>query len=73
MNNFKLSVLFVLQKIKMNKKGQCPIKCRITFLKCRKEFSTGIFINPAYWDSGKQKASLPSTDNNTLNNKLSGI
>jgi integrase/recombinase XerD len=73
MNNFKLSVLFVLQKIKMNKKGQCPIKCRITFLKSRKEFSTGIFINPNYWDSGKQKASPPRTDNTTLNNKLSLI
>jgi site-specific recombinase XerD len=73
MNNFKLSVLFVLQKIKMNKKGQCPIKCRITFLKTRKEFSIGIFINPDYWDSGKQKASPPSTDNATLNNKLSLI
>ena len=57
----------------MNKKGQCPIKCRITFLKTRKEFSIGIFINPDYWDSGKQKASPPSTDNATLNNKLSLI
>ena len=33
----------------------------------------GIFINPDYWDSGKQKASPLSTDNATLNNKLSGI
>tara|TARA_R110002051_G_scaffold319005_1_gene402281 strand:+ start:216 stop:1400 length:1185 start_codon:yes stop_codon:yes gene_type:complete len=73
MNNFKLSVLFVLQKIKMNKKGQCPIKCRITFLKSRKEFSTGIFINPNYWDSGKQKAIPPNKENTILNNKLSLI
>lgn len=73
MNNFKLSILFVLQKIKINKKGQCPIKCRITFLKSRKEFSTGIFINPDYWDSGKQKAIPPNKENNILNNKLSLI
>lgn len=73
MNNFKLSVLFVLQKIKMNKKGQCPIKCRITFLKSRKEFSTGIFINPDYWDSGKQKALPQNKENSILNNKLSLI
>ena len=73
MNNFKLSVLFVLQKIKMNKKGQCPIKCRITFLKSRKEFSTGIFINPDYWDSGKQKGLPPNIENTHLNNKLSVI
>tara|TARA_R110002126_G_scaffold124451_5_gene266555 strand:+ start:155 stop:1345 length:1191 start_codon:yes stop_codon:yes gene_type:complete len=73
MNNFKLSILFVLQKIKTNKKGQCPIKCRITFLKSRKEFSTGIFINPDYWDSGKQKASPQNKENTILNNKLSLI
>ena len=57
----------------MNKKGQNPIKCRLTFLKTRKEFSTGIFINPDYWDSSKQKSSPLSTDNATLNNKLSCI
>jgi integrase/recombinase XerD len=73
MNNFKLSILFVLQKVKINKKGQCPIKCRITFLKNRKEFSTGIFVIPDYWDSGKQKASPPNTENTILNNKLSLI
>jgi site-specific recombinase XerD len=73
MNNFKLSILFVLQKIKINKKGQCPIKCRITFLKSRKEFSTGIFINPDYWDSGKQKALPQNKENIILNNKLSLI
>ena len=73
MNNYKLAILFVLQKIKINKKGQCPIKCRITFKKTRKEFSTGIFINPDDWDSGKQKASPPSTENTILNNKLSLI
>ena len=57
----------------MNKKGQCPIKCRLTFLKTRKEFSTGIFINPDYWDSSKQKAPPPSIEKTILNNKLSGI
>jgi hypothetical protein len=73
MNNYKLAILFVLQKVKINKKGQCPVKCRITFKKTRKEFSTGIFINPDYWDSGKQKASPPNTENILLNNKLSLI
>lgn len=73
MNNFKLSILFVLQKIKTNKKGQCPIKCRITFLKSRKEFSTGIFVNPDYWNSSKQKALPQNKENTILNNKLSLI
>jgi hypothetical protein len=73
MNNYKLSILFLLQKVRINKQGKCPIRCRVTYLKTRKIFSTGIFINPDYWDSGKQKASPPSTDNATLNNKLSLI
>ena len=73
MNNYKLSILFLLQKVRINKQGRCPIRCRLTYLKTRKIFSTGLFINPDYWDSGKQKASPPSADNATLNNKLSLI
>jgi hypothetical protein len=73
MNNYKLAVLFFLKRNRINKIGKCPIRCRITFLKNRKEFSTGIFINPDYWDSGKQKASPSSTENILLNNKLSLI
>jgi integrase/recombinase XerD len=73
MNDYKLSILFLLQKVRINKQGKCPIRCRVTYLKTRKIFSTGLFINPDYWNSGKQKASPPSADNDTLNNKLSGI
>ncbi|TXD46039.1 site-specific integrase [Polaribacter sp. IC073] len=74
MNNYKLAVLFFLQRNRINKKGKCPIRCRVTFLKSRKEFSTGIFINPDYWDSGKQLAIPPSNKENIiLNNKLSLI
>jgi integrase/recombinase XerD len=73
MNNFKLAVLFFLQRNRINKMGKCPIRCRITFSKTRKEFSTGIFINPDSWDSGKQKAIPPSQENTILNNKLSLI
>ena len=73
MNNYKLAVLFFLKRNRINKIGKCPIRCRITFLKNRKEFSTGIFINPDHWESGKQKASPPSTENTLLNNKLSLI
>jgi hypothetical protein len=73
MNNYKLAILFFLKRNKINRKGKCPIKCRITFSKTRKEFSTGIFINPDYWDSGKQKASPTSEDKANLNKKLSLI
>lgn len=73
MNSYKLAVLFFLKRNRINKMGKCPIRCRITFLKIRKEFSTGIFINPEYWNGRKQKA-FPNNEKNTiLNNKLSLI
>jgi integrase/recombinase XerD len=68
MNDYKLSILFLLQKVRINKQGKCPIRCRVTYLKTRKIFSTGLFINPDYWNSGKQKG-LPPTIENTLLNK----
>jgi integrase len=55
----------------MNKKGHCPIRCRITYFKKRKEFSTGLFINPDHWNSKKQTAIIP--DDNFINNQLSLI
>ena len=73
MNNYKLSILFLLQKVRINKQGKCPIRCRVTYLKTRKIFSTGLFINPDYWDSGKQKALPLNKENTILNNKLSLI
>ena len=73
MNNYKLAILFFLKRNKINRKGKCPIKCRITFSKNRKEFSTGIFINPDFWNSSKQKAFPENKENVILNNKLSLI
>ena len=73
MNDFKLSILFVLQKVKTNKKGLCPLRCRLTYLKRRKEFSIGMFIDPDTWSNSVQKAKPPSTENTLLNNKLSLI
>ncbi len=52
-----MKVLFLLYKSKTNKKGLCPIKCRLTLNKERKEFSTGLFINPKYWNNTQQKIS----------------
>ena len=56
----------------MNLKGLCPIRCRITFLKKRKEFSTGLFINPAFWD-GKKQLVKPSDQSEYINTQLSLI
>lgn len=70
MNNNKLSILFLLQKVKLNKQGKCPIKCRITFHQDRKEFSTGLFVNPRQWDSRLQKAKPPNEENSFINTQL---
>jgi len=43
-----LNILFLLQKNRTNQKGTCPIRCRITYLKARKEFSIGLFIKPEH-------------------------
>ncbi|CAM1347391.1 Arm DNA-binding domain-containing protein [Tenacibaculum insulae] len=73
MNQFKLSVLFYLDKMKLNKKNQCPVKCRLTFLKTRRQFSTGLFVNPDYWNSKQQLAKPPNKQNNITNTHLSLI
>jgi len=69
----KLSILFLLRRNKANIKGLCPIECRITLDKQRKPFSTGIFINPEYWNASKQKAHPPNKGNNQVNTQLSLI
>ncbi len=68
-----MKTLFILYKYKTNKKGVCPIKCRITLRKKRKEFSTGLFINPSLWKSKQQQAEPPEPDNQYLNTQLSLI
>ncbi len=73
MNTKKINILFLLEKAKMNKQGTCPVKCRLTYLGKRKPFSTGLFINPDYWNSKKQKASPSNKESEYLNTQLSLI
>ncbi|AVR45064.1 hypothetical protein C7S20_07160 [Christiangramia fulva] len=49
-----MKTIFLVHKNKANKKGITSISCRITVDKTRKEFSTGLFINPDYWSKEKQ-------------------
>jgi len=73
MNNHKIRVLFVIAHNRIKKNNKAPIYCRVTYNKCRKQFATGIFVEPKYWNNIKQKI-LPVTEVNTLlNNKLSLI
>lgn len=73
MNNNILTILFLIQKNRTNKQNRCPIRCRITLNHKRKEFSTGLFINPDYWNSKKQKAIPSNEENDTLNTQISLI
>lgn len=72
MTTSTINVLFVLARNRMNQANKCALRCRITFLKKRKEFSTGLFINPAYWD-GKKQLVKPSDQSEYINTQLSLI
>jgi len=73
MNTIKIRILFLLEKTKINKQRKCPIKCRITYLGKRKQFATGLFINPKHWYSKLQEAKPPNDENNNINTQLSLI
>lgn len=73
MNQRTISVLFYLSKAKLNQKGLCPIKCRITYQKKRKEFATGLFVSPDYWSAKKQIVLEKDFESKTKNGHLSLI
>src|SRR5690606_30411856 len=68
--NQKLSILFYLNKTKINKKGTCPIYCRITCQKKRKQFSSGQFVNPKSWNAKLQRAASNSKEDVYVNSQL---
>lgn len=65
-----LIILFYLKRARTNAKGVCPILCRMTFKKERKQFSTGLFINPKNWKSKLQKAIDTSENSSQINTQL---
>lgn len=69
----KLNILFLIQKSKRNKLSQCPIRCRVTYNEERKEFSTGLFVNPLNWNSKHQRVEPPNEENEIANNQLNLI
>lgn len=69
----KMKILFLLYKSKINKTTKCPIRCRITYNETRKEFSTGLFINPKSWNSKHQVTEPPNDENDIINNQLNLI
>ncbi len=69
MENIK--ILFIIRRNKINQQGLCPLQCRLTYNEDRKPFSTGLFVNPLYWDNKTQKAKPPNDENNFINAELS--
>ena len=55
MNANKIHIRFIVNKRRLNAAGYTPIKCRLTYNKNRKDFSTGITVNPEHWDPKKQR------------------
>ncbi len=55
---------------RLNHRGLTVIQCRLTYNKKRKVFSTGLFVNPKYWNSKKQKLMEVSEQHEYVNAKL---
>jgi len=69
----KITIRFILLVNRLNAEGKAPIICRITYLKQRKQFSTGLYISPSRWNSKKQIARPPDKTNTYINSQLSLI
>lgn len=69
----KLIIRFIVALNRINNEGKTSINCRITYLKKRSQFSTGLFTNPKYWNSKHQKAEPPNDETEFINSQLSLI
>ena len=73
MTTFKLHIRFNLVMSRTNNKGFSSVKCRLTYNKNRKDFSTGITVNPNYWDPKKQRLLDQSDQEEIINMQISLI
>ena len=73
MNQDKITILFLIVANRTNKKGLCPIGCRITINKQRKEFRTGLFVNPLHWVNTLQKVNTKELNHKFINTLLEHI
>ncbi|SDS48806.1 site-specific integrase [Winogradskyella sediminis] len=69
----KVNILYLIHKSKVNAKGRCPIRCRITYSKKRTEFSTGQFVNPDNWNNKQQLVKSIDPEAEFINTQLSLI
>lgn len=68
-----LRIRFVIALNRANKNEKCPLSCRMTYQQKRKQFCTGISLNPKNWNSKKQLVETPEPDEDYINTQLSLI
>jgi hypothetical protein len=73
MHQEKTTILFVISPTKINQKGLCPLNCRITLNKDRKQFTTGHFVNPIYWENKLQKVNPNDANYKFINAQIKQI
>ena len=73
MHQEKITILFVISANKTNQKGLCPLNCRITLNKQRKQFTTGLFVNPNYWENKLQKVNTQDPNYKFINSQIEQI
>lgn len=73
MHQEKITILFVISANKTNQKGQCPLNCRITLNKERKQFTTGLFVNPIYWENKLQRVNVKDSNHKFINTQIEQI
>ena len=73
MSTIQLYIRFVVRTFERNVQGLAPIRCRLTYNKNRKDFSTGITVNPDHWDPKKQRLLDQSDQEETTNMQISLI
>lgn len=73
MHKEKITILFVISANKTNQKGLCPLNCRITLNKERKQFTTGLFVNPNYWENKLQKVNTQDANHKFINAQIEQI
>lgn len=73
MTILKLHVRFTIRIGDLNNQGLAAIRCRLNYNKNRKDFSSGITVNPDHWDPKKQRLLDQSDQEETTNMQLSLI
>ena len=73
MHKEKITILFVISANKTNQKGFCPLNCRITLNKERKQFTTGHFVNPLNWENKLQKVNSRDSNSKIINAQIEQI